>query len=56
MRKGPDGGEKKRGKKRERMMKIVATNIVASRTNLNADRSCQKHFHVVGSEHTEDVY
>ena len=49
MRKGCDGEEKKRekktGKKKKIMMKIVATNVVASRrltaTDCNADRSCQ---------------
>ena len=48
MRKGDDGEKKtgkKRGKKKKIMIKIVATNVVASRppekTDCNADRSCQ---------------
>ena len=43
MRKGHGGGEKGGGeeKKEIRMMKIVATNVIASWTDWNADRSCQ---------------
>ena len=56
MRKGDDG-EKKRGEKI--MMKIVATNVVASRrqtaTDCNADRSCQYKVNFANTERLKKI-